>query len=510
MKRGRSATSPFRSQLRPRSVPNWGGGNFSSYAAGTASASHVYSATGTAEIQETAIGPDGTAYNFPAVPLDISAAGVTAVPLNNAASSSDVFEVSSDGEGDTIITMNGTTIEDEPTQNILELNISGGAATISVNFAGGDPLPVGGFYADVATVRLEGPHGSDALVTTSTAAMIGSDVIRYSPTTTLIDNLSSDGGVLAISGTINLENPAGDSLTVAPGATVYVNGSQTFSSLTIDAGATVRQISQNTTFGASVLTVGSLSLQDPDTSGNGGGILDLGYGDLIVRGGISPDVAGFGATGNTSQIEQWLAAGYDGGWWDGASPDTAISPACILSSVVADDPEQLATIGFSQIGTATGQLDQAIFDGVSVSDGDYIVSTTLRSVLPAIGTLLSANAGPPTAIPAGNPPPSVDHTTGGTISVEVKYTGTATSFTITDVQWNSGAAGATDRHEKIGGPVPLPTVPTPVFVPAGDPTNSSAVKFNVVVPPGTPSGTYTVTGQMNGSGGTVQFTVKVS
>jgi hypothetical protein len=357
---------------------NWGDGNFSSYPAGASTASHVYTGAGTAEIQETAIAPDGTAYNFPAVPLDISAAGVTAVPVNLAASAStDVFAISSDGEGDTIVTQNGTIVADEPTQNILALNISGGAAGVSINFTNGDPLPVGGFYSDASIVELDGPHGSDPLVTTATAAMIGNDVIRYSANTTLTDNLTSDGGILAIAGTTNLNNPAGDSLIVAPGATVYVNGSQTFSSLTIDAGATVRQVSQDTTFGASVITVGSLNIENPDTSGNGGGVLDLGNGDLIVRAGISPDVAGFGATGNTSLIEQWLAAGYDGGAWDG-EVESGPTPAAIVSSATANDPYQIESFGFAQIGTATdeGELNLTTFDGQTVSSGDAVVALT--------------------------------------------------------------------------------------------------------------------------------------
>jgi hypothetical protein len=353
---------------------NWGDGSCSSYAGNAISASHVYTAVGTAEIQLTAVAPDGTAYNFPAVPLDISAAGVTAVPVNLAASAStDVFAISSDGSGDTIITKNGTVVTDEPTQNILALNLSGGATSVSINFTNGDPLPVGGFYSDAAIVELDGPHGNDPLVTTATAALIGNDVIRYSPTTALTDNLTSDGGILAIAGTTNLNDESGDSLIVAPGATALVNGSQTFSSLTIDAGATVRQISQNTTFGASVITAGSLSLQGPDTSGNGGGVLDLGNGDLIIHPQVTPEITE-GETA-TQQVGQWLAAGYDGGSWDG---EVALgpTPAAIVSSGAANEPTQLLGLGYAEIGTGPGQLALSEFDGNSVSDGDTVVALT--------------------------------------------------------------------------------------------------------------------------------------
>jgi hypothetical protein len=257
----------------------------------------------------------------------------------------------------------GTKSEDEPTQNILAMNISGGAAGVSINFTNGDPLPVGGFYFDAAIVELDGPHGSDPLVTSATAAMIGNDVIRYSPTTVLTDNLTSDGGILAITGTTNLNNEAGDSLIVAPGATVFVNGSQTFASLTIDAGATVRQISQNTTFGASVITVGSVSLQDPDTSDNGGGVLDLGNGDLIVKGAEASDVATL------------LANGFDNGFWDGVA---AAGPnlASIVSLSAANDLSEIQTLGYGEIGSAAGELDITQYDGLSVATGDVVVALT--------------------------------------------------------------------------------------------------------------------------------------
>ncbi len=301
-------------------------------------------------------------------------AGVTATPLNLAASAStDVFAISSDGSGDTIITKNGTVVTDEPTQNILALNLSGGATSVSINFTNGDPLPVGGFYSDASIVELEGPHGTDPLVTTATAAMIGNDVIRYSANTTLTDNLTSDGGILAIAGTTNLNDESGDSLIVAPGATVYVNGSQTFSSLTIDAGATLRQISQDTTFGASVLTVGSLSLQDPDTSGNGGGVLDLGNGDLIIHPQVTPEITE-GETA-TQQVGQWLAAGYDGGAWDGEAA-SGPNPAAIVSSAAASDPYQIEALGYAEIGTDPGDLTLSSYDGQSVNTGDAVVALT--------------------------------------------------------------------------------------------------------------------------------------
>jgi hypothetical protein len=238
---------------------DWGDGDFDSYlpdpSADFATASHTYLTANTMpNIQMWATTASGDIYHAPATPLAITASGVTATALSfTASASTDVFAITSNGTN-TIITQNGTAIEDEPTEDILALSITGGAATVAVNFAGSDPLPIGGLYTDASNIELDGPHSTDELITTSTAAYIGGDEIRYSATTTLTDNLTSDGGILAIAGTTDLANPAGDSLTVAPGATVLVSGSQTFSSLTIDAGATVRQIAQDTTLGDTVIT----------------------------------------------------------------------------------------------------------------------------------------------------------------------------------------------------------------------------------------------------------------
>jgi hypothetical protein len=289
--------------------------------------------------------------------------------------STDVFNIASDGDGNTVITQNGTTVVDEPTEDILSLSITGGAAEVAINFTNGDPLPASGIYTDASNVELDGPHGTDPLVTTATAAYLGSDEIRYLPGTTLTDNLSSDGGVFAIAGTTNLSDPAGDAVTVATGATVLFNGSQTFSSLTIQAGGTVRQISQDTTLGDTVLTIGSLSISDPEGNGNKGGVLDLGYGDLILQPGITPDTEG--SETSLGQIQQWLAAGYDGGAWDGLSA-SGTDPASIISSGAASDPYQIESLGYAEVGTDTsdGDLDIGTFDGQVVDSGNIVIGLT--------------------------------------------------------------------------------------------------------------------------------------
>jgi hypothetical protein len=132
----------------------------------------------------------------------------------------DSFVIAANGTGDTVITQNGTTVLDEPTDEILSLSITGGAAQTTIDFTHGDPLPAAGIYSDAQIIQLNGPHGSDPIITTSTAAYVGSDILRYPAGTQLADNLTSDGGIYAISGTSTLADPAGDALTVLTGATV--------------------------------------------------------------------------------------------------------------------------------------------------------------------------------------------------------------------------------------------------------------------------------------------------
>jgi hypothetical protein len=258
-----------------------------------------------------------------------------------------------------------------------------GCADGSADFTNGDPLPLSGIYSDAQIIELDGPHGSDQLVTTSTSAYLGSDEIRYPSGTQLKDNLTSSGGIIAIAGTTNLSDPAEDSVTVAPGATVLLNGSQTISNLTIDSGGTVRQISPIITFGATVITVGSLTIQGPDPYGDGGGVLDLGYGDLIYQpgiaaDGIAPDTTSIISTSEYTVIQQLLAAGYDEGNWDGVSSSGGSNPAAIISSGAANDPYQIESLGYAQVGSDTrvGDLNISTFDGQSVSTGDVVVALT--------------------------------------------------------------------------------------------------------------------------------------
>jgi hypothetical protein len=357
----------------------WGDGTFDSYNTSFSNISHVYTQAGPAEVQFAAVTLDPTngygTYLAPAQSVYVDATGVTATPVNlSATAATDTFDVSTDGNGDTVITQNGSFVLDEPTADILSLSITGGAANVTVDFTTGDPLPLPGIYSDAAAITLTGPHGSDQLITTSTAAYLGSDEIRYPATTTIRDNLSSDAGIVALAGTTNLANPAGDSLTVMTGATALVNGSQTFSSLTIGPGATVRQVSTNTTFGASVLTVGALEIENPDAYGNGGGVLDLGNGDLILEPGDTALISGSSSIGG--YIEQLLTAGYDGGLWDGVNPNGGPNPAAIISYAAADDIYGIEALGYATVGTGAGEINVSAYDAVNVQAGDTIVALT--------------------------------------------------------------------------------------------------------------------------------------
>jgi hypothetical protein len=521
-------TTPTTGDAIDRTDINWGDGTNNSYATGTTTATHVYTQTGYVDLQMAAVYYDpstgyGT-YHAPAQSLVISNTGVTATPLAlTASAATDAFNISSDGSGDTVITQNGTVVEDEPTADILSLSITGGAASVSIDFTNGDPLPASGIYTDAANLSLDGPHGSDPLVTTATAAYLGSGSIRYPSTTTLTDNLTSDGGIYAIAGITNLNDLAGDPLTVATGATVWVNGSQTFSSLTIDAGATLRQISTDTTFGDVVLTVGSLTINSPDSQGDNGGVLDLGNGDLIVR------------QTNAGDIVPLLAAGYDGGLWDGVNPNGGANQAAIISKGAQEDPYQIKALGSAQIGSDTtdGDLDLTSFDGESVSAGDTVVALTyygdanldravdstdyammntssgstpdILGINPDLWTNgdfnydglvnaddlnLFANTSALIALLAGPVLPGIDAGSidqGGppkTVSIPLTtQPGAATSLSLQNVAWQS-PGGNTFRNETIGGPVPLPSI-------------SGFNPITITVPAGTPAGTYRLTIQYN-------------
>jgi hypothetical protein len=170
-----------------------------------------------------------------------------------------------------------------------------------------------------------------------------------------------------------------------------LQSSTTLAGLTIAAGGMVQQTSANTTVGSEVLTLGSLSISNPTGSTNGG-VLDLGNGDLILEPGNTALISGSSSIGG--YIEQLLTAGYDGGWWDGVSRTGGLNPAAILSSAVANDPAESQTLGYVTIGTGSGELNTNEFDGVSVSPGNFIVSSLLPSVYPALAAIFTPPTGP--------------------------------------------------------------------------------------------------------------------
>jgi autotransporter-associated beta strand protein len=196
----------------------------------------------------------------------------------------------------------------------------------------------------------------------STGSATGTGSVAISPAAILVGSGSVSGTITVSSGgTLNVV--AGASLgDVDVHGSVTVDGSASISSLTIEAGGEVQQVSTDTTFGDSVITIGSLRIAAASGSTNGG-VLDLGNGDLIVT------------STAASTIVSLLAAGYDGGLWDGAA-SSGPYPAAIISSTAANDPYQIDTLGYLQIGTGTGEWNLSTFDGQSVSSGDTVVGLT--------------------------------------------------------------------------------------------------------------------------------------
>jgi hypothetical protein len=288
-----------------------------------------------------------------------------------------------------------------------------------------------GIYSDAAGVTLTGPHGSDQLITTSTAAYLGSDEIRYPATTTITDNLSSDGGIAALVGTATLNDQSNDPVTVFPGASVLVDGSQTFSSMTIEAGGSVREIASGPeASGQQVLTVGSLSIQGPDTDGDSGGLLDLGQGSLVIATvGMTPtQVAAM-----LNEVGSLLLAGYDDGAWDGINPlnnsgteSSAPNPASIIGSTVSEgsgsSPNVTGVTTLSAVGIDVTTSSDSIAAGSNKNVSISGVAALANGG--AVGLILfcTPNNGPIVANPTG-PVPTLGNggkvTLNGTVNIAV-------------------------------------------------------------------------------------------
>ncbi len=362
---------------------SWGDGTFDSYDYGI-NPVHTYTAVfdGPGLIQATAVTNTGDTsvnagfgqYHLPAIPLNINSAA-SVVPLSITAAADDVFAITRDTSGHTIITQNGNIIDTVLTASLLSLKITGDTrGTLNIDYANGDPLPAAGMTTDSRSIVLTGGNGADSLITTSGTAVfsnssITASEVRHLPTATVgFPDAGPGDTVIALAGVVQLAGPAATALTSPAGASVWVymnaevilTGSQHLSALNVLTGGTARMAED----GTAVLTVDSLQLgysQAYVTGGAKGGILDLTDNDLIIH------------DGGGSQWGYLLAGGYAFGNWNGVS----YYSGSIVSSTAAADPAQLEALGYTQIDTGygTGQPSR-IFDGRPVYYGDTIVKFT--------------------------------------------------------------------------------------------------------------------------------------
>jgi hypothetical protein len=213
-------------------------------------------------------------------------------------------------------------------------------------------------------ITIDGSGSTNPITVNAASGSAAFTVVAGS--TAEIDGLTI-GGAVTTAGTLTLNgdiNPTANNFSVEAldGGTLYVPTSITLASLTIDAGGFAQQTSTDTTFGSEALTVGALTIDDSSGTTNGR-VLDLGNGDLIVR------------DTDSSGIQPLLAAGYDGGAWDGEAA-SGPNPAAIVSSAAANDPYQIEALGYAEIGTDTGDLTLSSYDGQSVNTGDAVVALT--------------------------------------------------------------------------------------------------------------------------------------
>lgn len=234
-------------------------------------------------------------------------------------------------------------------------------------------------------------HG-DALLNNATATVFQSPAmaapVEIDHDANAAVSFVSGGGedmVIDASGTLTLSQstaPAsgstGPNVFVLGGAALLLDGTQQLTALNVSAGGTARLLASAN----STLVTQTLSLAAP-ANGDGGGVLDLTDNDMIVQsGGLAP-------------ITSYLAAGYDGGRWDGASPTTGTpAPAAIVSSVASAEPD--VALGADCVGDS-GAPAAGSFDGQSVANGNVVVKFTYYGDSNLDGNVNAGDAQPPSS-----------------------------------------------------------------------------------------------------------------
>jgi hypothetical protein len=387
---------------------SWGDGSYNSYGSSTASfnVSHTYTTAGSYLVQYVAVTQTSSGtyglYNSPTASVVVSAASATNtvhVVASLTPGSTGIFAVSSDGNGNTIVTENGTTVGNYSTGSLLSLSItsdSSGSAT--VDYTNGDPLPASGLFTDSPSVSITGGDGDDTLVTATTSAVFenssvpGSQIFFNPGTRLTFADAGSGDTVAALSGNVTISGDGtspGPQVIVDTGATAYFSGSITLSGLTILPGGLAR-MQQN---GTAVLTTAALDLA-PATTQMPGGILDLANNDLILQSGDINNATS-SASAVLAAVTGWLVNGYDFGSWDDLAA-SGPAPAAIISDAVNNSLLLPVSLGVGSVGV-TGGPQPGLFDGVPVIDGDVLVRFTYPGDLALNGTVTASDTSTITA-----------------------------------------------------------------------------------------------------------------
>jgi hypothetical protein len=339
---------------------------------------------------------------------------------------------------------------------------STGDASLTINT--GDFVDVEGSLSDSTTTVNAGG-------TLTGSGNLGNVIVENGATFTATGTTTASSITVAPGGTVIASGTVNAPITVENGGTLEASGSVSATSLTVQPGGLAEQTSTNTTFGASVITLGSLAINGPTGSTNGG-VLDLGNGDLIVR--QTP----------ASEIEPLLAAGYDGGLWDGVNPNGGLNPAAIISAGAANDPYGIESLGYAAVGSATdlGQLNLTTYDGQAVSAGDVIAALTYYGDANLDRSVDSTDYGM-----IGTTCPGTSTQIGGWTGGDFTYCGS-----VTDVDFDLLTSSLATVNNLAAGTVPNVTVTdaTDATTIAGSATSSVTITTNSPPPTVSVSGIW--------------------
>ena len=272
--------------------------------------------------------------------------------------------------------------------NPFSLNSSGGqmSTATTVNVVGGATLDLNGNNQTIANLLGNGAVtlGAGTLTVNNTVAgqfngtVAGTGGFNKSGAATF--TLGGDGTNLTYTGrtTVNAgvltfgANPSASSRLVR----TFAGG------ITINGGTFAVPVS-NTSAGRTVVVTNSLTLATVGTTGVFAGKLDLGNGDLILKG-VSPAAA---AT-NLATLQSAAAAGYAGG---------AFTATGLTSSVAAADSRHLTAVGVIPNNVGGSPLYTS-FDGQTVTTSDVLARFTYYGDTNLDGAV---NAGDYTRVDAG-------------------------------------------------------------------------------------------------------------